>query len=184
MPPSPAEIAERLQVCFTGPEKDATRAYIKDLAIKLEDFKTAYDFMHRCNSMYAFVKWQEEHAQNLQADDVSGMPKCFAACMRTHKGQAFPEAARQEGPAEAVDEPKTELSDEEAGKIVALAEEVRLWFLEHGGPPRGALDDEDFEDSLSQEEKDRSSRAPDRGILATTPCATPLPRGRPSGRSD
>ena len=164
MPPSPVEIAERLQVCFTGPEKDATRAYIKDLAMKLDDFKTAYEFLKECNSMYAFVRWQEANAEQLQADDLSGMPKCFAACMRTYRGEAFPEGSRQEGPAEAVEKCLHELSDAEAEQIVALAEEGRVWCLEHGGPPRSALDKDDFEDSLSAEEKDLYTRLADAAL--------------------
>ena len=35
---------------------------------------------------------------------------------------------------------------------MCLAEELRIWSLEHGGPPRKSLDDTDFEDSLSAQE--------------------------------
>ncbi len=114
--------------------------------------------------MYAFVRWQEANAEQLQADDLSGMPKCFAACMRTYRGEAFPEGSRQEGPAEAVEKCLHDLSDAEAEQIVALAEEGRVWCLEHGGPPRSALDKDDFEDSLSAEEKDLYTRLADAAL--------------------
>ena len=57
-----------------------------------------------------------------------------------------------------------ELSDAEAAKIVALAEEGRVWCLEHGGPPRSTLDKDDFEDSLSAAERDLYTRLADAAL--------------------
>jgi ASC-1-like (ASCH) protein len=158
MPPSAAEIVERLQVCFTGLDKDASRAYVKPLAVKMDEFSRAYQFFRKCNSMYAYVPWHEENAEELRPDPVSKMPRCFSACMRTFKGQAFPESAKQEGPAEAVETNSEPLSIDECESVTRLAEDLRVWSLEHGGPPRGALEDEDFEDSLSQQEIDLFER--------------------------
>jgi len=158
MPPSAVEIVERLQVCFTGLDKDASRAYVKPLAVKMDEFKQAYDFFRQCNSRYAYVPWHEGNAEDLKPDPVSQMPRCFAACMRTFRGEAFPASARQEGPAEAVETNLEPLSKEECETMIRLAEDLRLWSLEHGAPPRGALESEDFEDSLPQQESELHGR--------------------------
>jgi hypothetical protein len=104
LPPRAEDLVGRITIAFAGSDGDLKRARLRSLAVSPAAFKRAYDYLHRCNPIYAAVGWDEAAAMDLARDrSVLGLPACLGACVRVDEG-ADPKAqsVRQEGPGEAV----------------------------------------------------------------------------------
>ena len=79
LPPTAEALAEHLVIAFAGSDQDLKRAYLKDFAVSLDDFREAYEWLRRCNSQYANVQWDSEAARGLQGEGVAGAPPVLSA---------------------------------------------------------------------------------------------------------
>ena len=115
LPPRAEDLVGRITIAFAGSDGDLKRARLRALAVSPAAFKRAYDYLHRCNPIYAAVSWDEAAAMDLSRDrSVLGLPACLGACVRVDE-MADPKAqsVRQEGPGEAVQSQSDDIPPEE-----------------------------------------------------------------------
>ena len=109
LPPSAAEMAERLAIVFVGSEQDCRKAFIASLGVEFDSFKRAYDCLHLVNALYERVAWDTEAAKERLGKEcnVLGLPNVLGPCVRVasddkgireaHVEQAGPADAQQDG---------------------------------------------------------------------------------------
>ena len=111
LPPRAQDLIGKVVIAFAGSEADLSKARLESLGVSLEDFKEAYLFLKDHNHVYSRVAWDEEGAADLAAaDDVLGLPRALAACVRLSRKGKKRTSTVQHGPADAIEKGRTDPS--------------------------------------------------------------------------
>ena len=103
LPPSQNQLVKDIVIAFTGNSVDLSKAFLKDLDVSHDDFRAAYEWLHRHNSLYAGVLFDEVESKLLDVKADCGLPSALAKCVHVQASSDSSSNTRQQGPADAVE---------------------------------------------------------------------------------